>query len=158
MCQSPQIVDRAESRIDRAVVADGVPAVIVARPDRKQRHQVQVGESEVLEIGDVIAEFTQVLAEEINVQSSTNDLLRLKPVGLVDSSAIQAAKVVVARCPGAGRSDEHLFDVVVKIVSRTVETKEQGKEGCQCSARRVSNSCRFGCLISLADHTSSSRG
>ena len=98
--QQPQIVDRPEPRIDRAVVADRVSAVIVARPDGEQRHQVQVGQAEFLEVADVLPQPAQVLAEQVDVQRTADNLLRLKPIRFVDAMLIQLAELVGTIGPG----------------------------------------------------------
>ncbi len=123
--QQPQVVDRAEPRIDGAVVADRISAVVVAGPDGEQRHQVQVGQAEFLEVADVLPQPAQVLAEQVDVQRTADDLLRLKPIRFVDAMLIQLAELVGAIGPGLRRGREHLLDVVEEVVSRSVELIEQ---------------------------------
>ena len=54
--QVAQVVDRAEVGTHRAVVLHRVPAVVVALARLQQRHQVEVGDAEVLEVVEVVGD------------------------------------------------------------------------------------------------------
>ena len=65
--QPAQVVDGAQVGADRAVVGDGVPAVVGTRPGLEQRHQVQVGDAELLQVVGVLGDAVQVAGEAIGV-------------------------------------------------------------------------------------------
>ena len=50
-----QVVDRAERGLDGAVVDDRVAAVVGLRPRVQQRHQVQVADAELAQVGQPLA-------------------------------------------------------------------------------------------------------
>ena len=141
-----QIVDRAESRIDRAIVADRVAAVVVAGSYREQRHQVQIGQAEFLEVADVLAQLAEILAEQIDVECTADHLLGLEPFGFVDAVPIQARTARRSDAAHAGAAvDENLLQVIEEIVPRSVQLKQHGETvAASAPASRCSNSWRFG--------------
>ena len=85
-------------RIDRAIIADRIAAVVVAGPNGKQRHQVQVGDSQLLKVADLLAQPAKILAEQIDIECTADRPFRLKPIGLVEPMRIEFAQVRRGRC------------------------------------------------------------
>ena len=76
-----QVVGGAEVGADRAVVLDGVAAVVVALARLEQRHQVQVGDAEVLEVVEVLGDALEVAGEPVGVAGVAEHPRLLQPVG-----------------------------------------------------------------------------
>ena len=57
--QVPEVVNGAEIRPYRAIVLDGVAAVVVARARPEQRHEMQVGDAEVRKVVKVVRDAGQ---------------------------------------------------------------------------------------------------
>ncbi len=103
LAPAAQVVDGSQSSVDGTVVADRISAIIVARSDGEQWHQMQIGEAQLFEVTNVLARLVQVLAEQVNVQCTADDLLRLKPIRLVAPMAILGTQFVGTRDPGLRR-------------------------------------------------------
>ena len=86
-----QVVHRAEVGPYGAVVGDRVAAVVVAVPRQQQRHQVQVGDAELLEVGDPLAHAGQVAGEPVGIGGVAEHARRLEPVRLRGYGAGPAA-------------------------------------------------------------------
>ncbi len=90
-CDFLELLHRAEIGIDRAIVAHRIATVVLAVGRNEERHQVQIREAELLEVGNVVLELGQLIAEEIDVQNYSDHLLRLKPLRLRFASFVEAA-------------------------------------------------------------------
>ena len=75
-----EVVHRAEVGPHRAVVGDGVPAVVVAVARPQQRHQVQVAHAELVEVGQVRGDAAQVVGEPLGVGGVADHRGVLEPV------------------------------------------------------------------------------
>ena len=67
--------------LDRAVVDHRVAAVVGRRPRVQQRHQVQVGDAELAQVGQLRAHAGQRPREAVDVGDVADGLLALEPVG-----------------------------------------------------------------------------
>ena len=92
-----EVAHRAEVAAHRAVVHDGVAAVVRPRARREQGHEVQVGHAEVVEVGDVRADALQVTREEVGVRHVAHGVCGLEPV-----RAQRALPVALAQGVGPG--------------------------------------------------------
>ena len=88
-----QVVDGAEVRRDRPVVLDGVAAVVVALARLEQRHQVQVGDAEVLEVVEALRHALQVAGEPLGVAGVAEHPRLLQPVGREQPLLVEAVQV-----------------------------------------------------------------
>ena len=78
--QRAQVVHRPQRRLDRAVVDDRVAAVVGRRPRVQQRHQVQVGDAELAQVRQPLADAGQRPGEAVDVGHVADGLLALEPV------------------------------------------------------------------------------
>ena len=78
--QLSEIVDAPECRLDRSVVDDRVAAVVRFRAGVEQRHQVQVGDAELPQVGEVLADAGERAGEAVDVGDVPDRLLALEPV------------------------------------------------------------------------------
>jgi hypothetical protein len=76
------------------VVLHGVAAVVVTGPRLQQRHQVEVGDAEVLEEVEVLRDPGQVPGEALGVAGVAEHPRLLEPVGLEQPLQVQPVQVV----------------------------------------------------------------
>ncbi len=96
-----QIVDRAEARLDRAVILDGVAAIVGLRPSSQQRHQVQVTHAELTQVRQPLAYPPQRSCEAIDVRDVADGLLTAQPIGRDLTFVVEPAQLVAALRRGA---------------------------------------------------------
>ena len=75
-----QVLGAAEVGVHRPEVPDGVAAVVVALARLEQRHQVQVGDAQVLEVVEVLGHALEVAGEPVGVAGVAEHPRLLKPV------------------------------------------------------------------------------
>ena len=78
-----QVVYCAQSWIDIAVAADCIAAVAFAFGTFKQGHQVQIGQTQFLEIRDLGFQTLQIACEQIDVAHAANLFVGQNPVRIV---------------------------------------------------------------------------
>ena len=125
-----QVLGAAQLGLDRTVVADGVPAVVVALARLEQRHQVQVGDAQVLEVVEVLGHSREVTGEPVGVARVAEHPRLLQPVRgeqplLVEALQVRGA-LGVRRGRGLGQSaQERLGDrrVGVDLGDRRLEVR-----------------------------------
>ncbi len=76
-----QIVHGAQRRLHRSVVDHRVATVVGGRPGGEQRHQVQVGDAQLAQVGEPLAQAGERPGEAVGVSDVTNRLFALQPVG-----------------------------------------------------------------------------
>ena len=94
---------RAEVGADGAVVLDGVSPVVVAVAGLQQRHQVEVGDAERLEVVEPRGQPGQVVGVPLGVAGVAEHPRLLQPVGLQQPALVEAVQVVGAVDVRAGR-------------------------------------------------------
>ena len=87
--QGAQVVHGAQFWVDLAVVADGIAAVIVAVGRLEERHEMEIGQTQLLEIGDFGAHSLQVAGEKIDIVDATQHLLGLEPARILLADAVE---------------------------------------------------------------------
>ena len=78
--QIGQLSHTAQARVDLAVAADGVAAIVLPRRCAEHRHQVEVGEPQLGQVLKPGSQTGQVAREAVNVADAAQHPLRLKPV------------------------------------------------------------------------------
>jgi hypothetical protein len=91
-----EILDRPQVGTNLAVVGHGIPAVVVSIAGPQQRHEVQIGDPELLEIVDPPADGLQRPGEPIGVGRVTEHPRALQPVGLKDAPLVQSVQLRIA--------------------------------------------------------------
>ena len=127
--QGAQIVHGAEARVDLAVVADGIAAVVVAVGRLEERHEMEVGQPQFLEIGNLGAHPLQVAGEEIDVADAAQHLLGLKPAWILLARARRVP------CSDAGRSSQDwaasaddTLEMIEKVIAVAVQVEQAHEE------------------------------
>ena len=95
----PEFFHGADRWVHLAVAADGVATIIVAIRALEEWHQVQVGDSQLLEIADFLAQAAEVTGEQVDVSHRPNHAVRLIPVRVAFADGIEALQVRIARQP-----------------------------------------------------------
>ena len=78
--QRAQVVHRAERGLHRAVVDHRVAAVVGLRAGVQERHEVQVADAELAQVGQALAHAVQRAGEAVDVGHVADGLLALEPV------------------------------------------------------------------------------
>ena len=120
-----QILGGTEVWADRAVVADGVPAVVVAVARLQQRHQVQVADAEVLQVADLLADTTQVAGEPLGVAGVPEHSRTLQPVRGQQPPLVQSVQLGLALGIGRGGSSHQSEPDLIRL---GVEHREPGHQ------------------------------
>ncbi len=94
--QVTQVLDGAQVGADRPVVLHGVATVVVALTGLEQRHQVQVGDPEVLEVVEALLDPGQVAGEAVGVAGIAEPVGLLDPVGPQQPALVEVVQVVGA--------------------------------------------------------------
>ena len=126
--QRAQVVDRAEPGIHRPVVADGIAAVAVAGPRGEQRHQVQIGQPQPLQIGNLLPQPRQIPRKQVHVQRAPGHPLGQMPPRIVLAPQIQLVQVVRPLQPAVHRRQRNAFQIVEEVVVASVEPVQQAEE------------------------------
>ncbi len=121
--QRAQIVHRAEPWVDLAVVADGIAAVVVALRRLEERHQVQIGQPQLLEIGDLGAHALQVAGKEIDVVDAAQHLLGLIPARVALARGVQRLERGGPVQPGLRRLGQDALQVIEEVVAVAVQRR-----------------------------------
>ena len=86
-----EVVHGAQVGPHRAVVGHGVATVVVALARAQQRHEVEVGDAELAQVGQVLGDPAQVAGEPLGVRGVAHHLGVLEPVG--PQEALEVAQV-----------------------------------------------------------------
>ena len=84
------------SGADAAVVLHGVAAVVVALARLQQRHQVEVGDAELLEVVELVRDAGEVAGEALGVAGVAEHPRLLQPVRLEQPALVELVQVGVA--------------------------------------------------------------
>ncbi len=98
-----QIFDRAQCRLDGAVVGDRVAAVVGLGARVQQRHQVQVVDAQLAQVRQPLAHPPQRAGEAIDVRGIADRLLALQPIGRDLALVVERPQLRIAR--GRGRRE-----------------------------------------------------
>ena len=110
--QRLQVVDRPEVGAHGAVVGDGVAAVVGARARLQQRHQVEVGHAQLLQVRQVLADAAQVTGEPVGVGGVPEHPRVLEPVRFEQALQVEPLELAVAVDePRRRRLDESAAEV-----------------------------------------------
>ena len=112
---------RAQAWIDGTVIADGVAAVTFALRHFEQRHQMQVGQSQFLKVGDPGAQPVQIARQQIDVADRRQHPLGSEPLRILKALPIQCLEIGGASEPTAAHFTEQLLKMIEKIIMMAVE-------------------------------------
>ena len=70
-------------RIDFAIAADRITAVVVAFRAAEERHQMQIRQAEFFEVRNLLAQAVEIAREQIDVAHAAQHLIRLKPLRMI---------------------------------------------------------------------------
>ncbi len=98
-----EIVHRAETWVHRVVVDDGVTPVAVTMAWRQQGHQVEIGDAELVEVVQTMADARQIAREAVGVGDVSDHACPLEPSGIDLPSPVERPQ----RLRSAHRGVEH---------------------------------------------------
>jgi hypothetical protein len=95
-----QVIKGPQIGTDTSIVGDREPAVVVAGSWLHQRHEVQVADAELLEVGDSTFDPRQVAGEPVGVRGIAHHVGLLQPVRLKTARQVEMVQVrlTVAVC------------------------------------------------------------
>ena len=127
--QVPQIVHRSEARIDLPVAADCVAAIVLTLRREEERHQVQVGEAQLLEVRDLLGHGGERPCVTIRVTDAAEHALGLEPGGGGGAPGVQRLQVRRPGVPGLGGEGDHVRQRVPQIFPLAVDALEEAVQG-----------------------------
>ena len=101
--QRSEIGDGAQIRADGAVVGDRVAAVAVTLAGEQQRHQVQIGDPELLQVRDPAGDAGEITGEPLGVGRIAQHLRPLQPVLGDRAHLVEVEQFRFALGVGSGR-------------------------------------------------------
>ena len=107
--QGGQVGVGAERGVHGVEVLDRVAAVVLRVRHLEQRHQVQVGQVLLLQVGDAVGELAQAAGEQVGVHGHAEHRAALVPVGVGLALLVELLQVVGAGLVGGGHG---LFKVL----------------------------------------------
>lgn len=116
--QCDEIVHRPQARIDPTIVFDGISAVVFPVAGFEQRHQMEIGDSEFLEIVDLLDHLLQITREQIDIQGHPDAVLAEVSVGV---RFIQSSQVFLAPASRIFHQSEKLFERLYGTYIRAVD-------------------------------------
>jgi len=126
--QRGELVGGAQRGVDVAVAADGVAAVAVVLRAAEQRHQVQVGQPQLFEIRDLVADARQVPGEAVHVAHAAQHALALEPAGIGLARRVEGVQVRRAGGEVLRGGDQDLLQVVEEVVALAIERVQQAED------------------------------
>ena len=78
--QAAQVVHRPERGLDGAVVGDRVAAVVRRGPRAQERHEMQIGDAQLAQVGQALAHALQRPGEAVDVGDVADGVLAVQPV------------------------------------------------------------------------------
>ena len=120
-----QLRHRAEARVHAAIARHGVAAVVVALGRVEQRHEVQVGEPQLAEVRDLLADAFEVARIPVDVADAAQHPLRLEPAGLRLALRVAHLQLEGPRVPCGGCRGHRLGELLLPIGARAVELGEE---------------------------------
>jgi hypothetical protein len=124
-----QVVHRAERRLHRAVVGHRVATVVLPGARAQERHQVQVGDAELLQVRQVLADAGERPGEAVDVADVAGVPLALEPVGRDLALVVEPAKRPVTRRVGRGELGEDRSELRRERRVGAIEALERLVEG-----------------------------
>ena len=118
--QITELVHRSETGIDFTVVRHSISTVILTFPSLEQGHEMDVGDAQLLEIGDLLDHTGQITGKQVGVEHHAH-----QPVGHVPGK-IALVGLLQRRGPGCRGSShdlEQMVDLGLAVVG--VETGEK---------------------------------
>jgi hypothetical protein len=127
-----QVGHGADPRIHRAVVLDRVAAVVIPVAGPQQRHQVQVADTEIGQVVEMLADTRQGAREPVGVTDVADHAGPLEPRGIDLAAAVEQAQL--HRPPGRrrqrvehqlGHEPGHVDDIAVDLPERLDDVERQ---------------------------------
>ena len=118
--QGSQLGHRPQRWMYFAVAADGVAPVALPGGHFEERHQMQVGQPQLLKVRNLRAQALQIPGEQVDVTDATQDLIRLEPERIHFPGRVQGTQISRALGPGARQTGEQIFEMEEKIVAVAV--------------------------------------
>ena len=132
-----QLLHGADRRVEFAVGTDGIAAVVVAFGALEQRHQVQVGDAHLRQIGDALVQALEIAGEQVDVAHRPDHALALEPLRVGRAGGVERLEVVGALQPGLGGGDEDVLQMEEEVVLVAVEFVQRGEQAGEIAVHPV---------------------
>ena len=119
------------SRLHLAVAAHRIAAVVVAGRHLEHRHQVQIGDAQLAQIGDALAQALQVAREQVHVAHRAHHAVGLVPVRIGLAHGVQRLELrrpVEPHLRGRGEDALEVIEEIVVITVEAMQALEQARE------------------------------
>jgi hypothetical protein len=95
------------------------------------------------------SDLAQVFTEQVDIQCTTDDALRLKPLRLVNPMGVTRGQLVRPTGARPHRHAQNLLDMIEEIVPIPVELEEQGEQRMPVGGQPLLKICPFPliCLV-----------
>ena len=97
--QRDQILIRAQRGIDRIKVLHSVAAIVLRMRHFQQRHQVQIGDAQLPEVGQPLHHAAQIAGEQLGVHRHAQHIRAAIPERIGLARPVQRAKLLLPACP-----------------------------------------------------------
>ena len=131
-----QLRHRAEVGAHVAIARDGIATVIVAGRAGEQRHQVQIGDAQLLEVARTCTQAGQRPGEAVDIAHRPDLPVGQEPVGLGLAGRIERLQCGGPREPALGRGGEDALEVPEEIVACAIEGVQRLEQRDKSSSRR----------------------
>ena len=129
--QLRQLLHGAKLWVHLTIAADRITAVVVTLRPAKQRHQMQVGDAQLGEVGDALAQPGQVAGEQVHVAHGADHAVGLEPIRVRAAHRVECLEFRRARDPHLGGRRKDALQVEEEIVVTAVEAvqlREQARK------------------------------
>jgi hypothetical protein len=134
-----ELLHRPEARIHLPIARHGVAAVVVAVGGVEQRHEVQIGQAELAEVRDLVADAGEVAGESIHIGDAAEHALGLEPAGI--RFALRVAHLELQRpcVPRRGCRGHRRGELLLPIGPLAVERVKRPCRRGNCASKRSRN-------------------
>ena len=130
-CQRGELFHGAKRRMHFAIAAHRIAAIVLAFRCLEQWHQVQIGQPQLFEIGDLGSDALEIASKEVHITDAAQHPVGLEPQRIGLTVSIECTQVVGSLEPGTGQAAKQILEVKEEIVTRLVQAVieiEQGRE------------------------------
>ena len=118
-----QLLHRAKRRMNFAITADRVAAIVFTFRRFEERHEMQIGKPEFLEVWNFGLDAFEVTCEQIHVTDSAQHLVRLEPERILLPGLVQFAQISGSCKPCRCEADEQIFKMEEEIILFVINFK-----------------------------------
>lgn len=95
-----EVLGRPKVRADIAIGRDRIPAVVIPVRHREKRHEVEVADPEVAQVGDLRAHPIEIACPPVDIGHRADHLLARVPSGVVLALVVEEVQLIRTLLPG----------------------------------------------------------